>query len=378
MTELADPGILLKVISFILVLGVLVFVHEFGHYIVGRLFRTRVDVFSIGFGRELFGWNDKAGTRWKVCALPLGGYVKFHGDANAASMPADTSAASQAERAGMLACKPLWQRALIVFAGPGINFLFAILIFAGLFMTIGQAFTPARVTAVLPDSPAALAGVQTGDLVTRVDGQSVTRFEELARKITINPGTPVQLTVQRDGQDVTLFVTPDVVEQTDRFGNVYSVGRLGVMGDEQQVVQRGLFSALYHGTTQTFALTGTMLTGLGQIITGQRSVKEMGGPLKIAEYSGQSASLGLIALITFVALISINLGLVNLFPIPMLDGGHLFLYAIEAVFRRPLPPRVQEWAFMAGFAVVVSFMLFVTANDLASYGVWDKLAGLFS
>lgn len=379
MVELPQPGLFFTIAIFLVVLGVLVFIHEWGHYIAGRIFKTRIDTFSIGFGRELFGWTDKAGTRWKLSALPFGGYVKFAGDANGASMPSPEAIAAMTpeERAGTFALKPVWQRAIIVAAGPLVNFLFAIVIFAGFFMTIGQQYTPARVSDVLPESPAAVAGFEPGDLILSVDGSRVHTFEEVRDRIRLFAGNgSLQVVVDRNGVKRELTVYPQRVEDKDPFGNVYVRGQVGLLGGMPELVRRGPIEAFYYATGATMDLTVMMAKGLGEIIMGDRSVKELGGPVKIAQVSGQHASLGLLTLISFMALISLNLGFVNLLPVPMLDGGHLFLYAIEAVRGRPVSQKVQEWAFLTGFMLVVSLMIFLTWNDLASFGLWDRLSGL--
>ncbi|MEX6723939.1 RIP metalloprotease RseP [Parapedomonas caeni] len=380
MVHLPQPGLPFTLLTFLAVLGVLVFIHEWGHYFAGRLFKVRIETFSIGFGRELFGWTDKRGCRWKISALPFGGYVKFYGDSNAASMPSAEAIASMTpeERAGAFPLKPLWQRAIIVAAGPAINFLFAILIFAGFFMTIGQQFTPARVEAVMAGSPAEKAGFMAGDLITRINGDAVSRFEDVAHEVAIYAGRTLVFEVERTGRPVTLTVVPEQVTDQDEFGNAYQRGRIGLQGSMPELVRRGPVEAFYYAGQATVDLVKMMASTLGEIVTGDRSVKELGGPVKIAQYSAQSAALGVLSLISFMALVSLNLGFVNLLPVPMLDGGHLFLYAIEAVRGRPVSQRVQEWAFLAGFALVISLMLFLTWNDLGSYGIWDRLSGALS
>lgn len=379
MVELPQPGLLYTIAIFLVVLGILVFIHEWGHYIAGRIFRTRIDSFSIGFGRELFGWTDKAGTRWRISVLPFGGYVKFAGDANGASLPSPEAIArmSPEERKSIFALKPVWQRAIIVAAGPLVNFLFAIVIFAGFFMTIGQQFTPARVADVMPDSPAAVAGFMPGDLILSVNGGRIDSFEEVRDMVRLHSGRgALRMEVERNGVVRELVVQPERIEDRDPFGNVYVRGQIGLLGGMPELVRRGPIEAFYYATGATIDLTVMMAKGLKEIVTGDRSVKELGGPVKIAQVSGQHASLGLLALISFMALISLNLGFVNLLPVPMLDGGHLFLYAIEAVRGRPVSQKVQEWAFIAGFTLVVSLMVFLTWNDLASFGLWDRLSGL--
>lgn len=377
MEPLAAPGFLYTVGVFAVVIGVLVFVHEFGHYGMARLFRIKVDTFAVGFGKEVLGWTDRNGTRWKLGWVPLGGYAKFAGDMNAASQPdPELAALPEAEKAELFQFRPIWQRALVVAAGPMINFAFAILIFAGFFMTFGQQVTAPVIGALVDDMPAASAGLQPGDRIIAVDDRRITRFEQVARLVAINPGEPVTITVERNGAPLDKTVTPKLLQEQDRFGNSYYRGALGIYsGPEIEVISHGPVSAIGAGIVETWATTRMMWDTLVQVVTGRRSVEELGGPIKIAQFSGQSAALGLAALISFMALISINLGFINLLPIPMLDGGHLFLYAIEAVRRRPLEPRVQEWAFMSGFALIMSLMLFLTWNDVASLSVWDRFGG---
>lgn len=372
-----ESGLLITAIAFLALLTPLVFIHELGHFLAARWCGVRVEVFSIGFGRKLFGWRDSQGTQWRISAIPLGGYVRFFGDANAASMPSGESGGmTAAERAVAFPFQPLWQRAVIVSAGPLANFLFAILVFACLFMTLGQMVTPARVSAVLPESPAARAGIQVGDVVTAVNGARVSSFEDLQLAISQRPDEQVLVTIERGPDVKVLTVTPARLTEKDRFGNTYVRGQLGLAARERAVVERGPVDALYHAAVHTWKLTGAMLKGVGDIILGKRSIDELGGPVRIADMANESVTMGWIAFIGFMALISINLGLVNLFPIPMLDGGHLLLYAIEAVRRRPVSQRVQEWAFMAGFVFLMSFFAVVTLNDLGNYGLWSRLSGL--
>jgi len=376
METLAQPGILFTLAAFALVIGVLVFVHEYGHYGMARLFGIKVDTFAVGFGREIAGWTDRRGTRWKLGWLPLGGYAKFAGDMNAASQPDPAlEALPDAEKAELFQFRPLWQRALVVAAGPGINFLFAILLFAVFFMTYGHQYTPPVAGEVRAGTPAAEAGIRSGDRFVSLDGQGVARFEDMIRIISINPGQPVELLIERDGDRIEKTVTPKIIREEDRFGNSYTRGILGISSGQAVVERRGPVSAVRHAVVETWNTVRMMADTLAQIITGRRAIDELGGPIKIAQFSGQSASLGLPSLIGFIALISINLGFMNLLPIPMLDGGHLFLYALEGIRRRPLNPRVQEWAFMSGFALLMSLMLFLTWNDLASFGLFDQLAG---
>jgi regulator of sigma E protease len=377
METLASPGLFFTLAAFALVIGVLVFVHEFGHYGMARIFGIKVEVFAVGFGREIVGWTDKRGTRWKLGWLPLGGYAKFAGDANAASQPGnpeDDLKWAPEERANLFHNRPLWQRSLVVLAGPAINFLFAIAIFAVFFMSYGHQITPPVAGSVVAESPAAAAGMQAGDRILSIDGQEVARFEDVSRIIAINPGTMVEAVIERDGQEKTLAIKPRIVTEVDRFGNSYQRGQLGLTSGERVIVHHGPLGAVRWAIIETWGAVRMMWDTTAQVVTGRRAIADLGGPVKIAQFSGQSASLGLPALIAFIALISINLGFINLLPIPMLDGGHLFLYALEGVRRRPLNPKLQEWAFMSGFALLMSLMLVLTWHDLQSVGLWDRLA----
>jgi len=374
---LNNPGVLWTVASFLLVIGPLIFVHELGHYFVGRWFGVKADAFSIGFGREIAGWTDKRGTRWKVGWLPLGGYVKFAGDMNAAgqaspewlSLPAE-------ERALTFQAKPVWQRFLIVAAGPVTNFLAAILIFTGFNMAYGVPQTPAVVGAVEPGSGAAEAGLRAGDRIVRIDGNRIDRFEDIAPIVVLKTGGPLSLELVRGGQALQVSARPRQRVERDRFGNEFSRTALGIYQGNQVLAPVSPLGAAAASVRQCWVVVATTVEGLGQIITGRRSAKELGGPLKIAKFSGEQASMGLLAFLWFLAVISINLGFINLLPIPMLDGGHLFFYGIEAVRRKPLRPEAQEWAFRTGLAALLALMIFVTFNDLASFGLWSKLGGL--
>jgi regulator of sigma E protease len=262
----------------------------------------------------------------------------------------------------------------VVLAGPAINFLFAIAIFAVFFMTYGHQITPPIASSVVVGSPAAAAGMQAGDRIVALDGQKVTRFEDVSRAVAINTGTVIETVVERDGVEKSLEISPRIITEVDRFGNSYQRGQLGITSTERVIVHHGPLGALRWAVIETWGAVRMMWDTTVQVVTGRRGLADMGGPVKIAQFSGQSASLGLPALIAFIALISINLGFINLLPIPMLDGGHLFLYALEGVRRRPLNPKVQEWAFMSGFALLMSLMLVLTWYDLQSVGIWERLA----
>jgi regulator of sigma E protease len=372
-----NPGFLLTILAFVAVIGPLVFVHELGHYLVGRWCGVKAEAFSIGFGPEIAAWVDKRGTRWRLAALPLGGYVRFKGDMNAASQtdPKWLEMSVQ-DRAESFPAKPLWQRAAIVAAGPAINFLFAILILAAFAFLHGESRTPAVAGSVQPGSAAAAAGIKVGDRIVSFNGRTMTTYTDMVMYTRIRPGEPVGVVVDRGGREFTVQAKIGVAMDDDGFGEKFRVGRLGIGPGEPVIEQVGLLRAPVVAIERTGQIIRTMVETLGQVIGGDRSVKELGGPLKIAQVSGQAATLGLESFIFFIALISINLGFINLLPIPMLDGGHLLFYGVEAVQRRPVSPQVQDWAYRSGLALLMTVMLLVTFNDLSSFGLWERLSGL--
>ncbi|MBO9711921.1 RIP metalloprotease [Sphingomonas sp.] len=372
-----SPGLFLTILAFALVIGPLVFVHELGHYLAGRLFGVKADEFSIGFGREVAGITDKRGTRWKFAWLPLGGYVKFAGDMNPAGQPsAEWMALPAEERAKTFQAKPLWQRAIIVAAGPVTNFLVAILILAGFAFAYGINGTPSMVGKIEPGSGAAAAGLKPGDQITALGGRGVETYGDMVRFTQLRPGETVTVDLVRGGAPMQLQATIGTRVERDNFGNVYKIGQLGIHASRPVLRQVSLIEAPLVGLRQTGEIVRMTIDGLGQILTGRRSVSELGGPLKIAQVSGQSLAMGPEQFVFLIALISINLGFINLLPVPVLDGGHLLFYAIEAVRRRPVEPQVMEWAFRGGLAAILALMLFVTLNDLGAFGVWKNLAGL--
>ncbi len=371
------PGLWFTILSFLLVIGPLVFIHELGHYFVGRWFGVQAEAFSIGFGREVLGWTDRRGTRWKVGWMPLGGYVRFKGDMNPASQSSpDWLRLPPEERNQTFQSKAVWQRFLIVLAGPATNFLFAIIVYMGVFASYGQPSTQPLVTGVTAGSAAASVGMRQGDLIRSVNGDEMASFEELAGYVAVRPETPMRLVVERAGQPVTLDLVSSAVTEKDPFGNEARLGRLGVYGAQQRTFRElSLLELPVAAISATASTVRTMVVTLGQLVTGKRSVKEMGGPLKIAQYSGQQASLGWFNFLMFMTLISINLGFINLLPIPMLDGGHLLFYAVEGVRRKPVSARAQDLAFRTGLAALLVIMMFVTFNDLASFGLFGSVSG---
>ena len=366
-------------LGFLVVLTVLVFVHELGHYLIARRNGVRVEVFSIGFGPELFGWTDRAGTRWKISAVPLGGYVKMFGDADPASMPsADVREMTPEERAVAFHHKRLPQRAAVVAAGPAMNFVFAIVALAVLFATVGQPSTPPQVGTVQAGSAAETSGVQPGDTIVSIDGQPITRFEDVQRIVRLDPGEPLSVVVKRGDKDLTLAVTPKLSEVTDRFGNKHQYGLLGIVGQGEQFVRYDPFSAVVHAVGATGETISVTLQGVWQMIVGARGTEDLGGPLRIAQISGEISTIGPAALLDLMAVLSINLGLITLCPIPVLDGGHLLFYAAEALRGRPLGQRAQEYGFRFGLALVLTLMVFATWNDLVHLRVVEFLKALIT
>lgn len=367
-------------VPFLFVLTIVVFFHELGHFSVARWFGVKVDVFSIGFGREIFGWHDKHGTRWKVSWIPLGGYVKFAGDENAASVPdrEKLDAIPEDQKADLFHFKPLHQRAAVVVAGPIANFILAVVIFACVFMFAGRQVSTPLVGGVVEGSPAAAAGFLVGDRIASIDGKRVDSFEDIQRYVSTTMST-MTFGVERDGALLTLTATPQVNEITDHFGNVHRVPQLGIQrGGTTEVVRSNPVAAVWQGVTQTAFVVEQTFAYIGRMITGRESADQLRGPLGIAETSGQIATFGIVALLMLTGLLSVSIGLLNLFPVPMLDGGHLLYYAVEAVRGRPLGEEAQEYGFRIGLALVMTLMIFATWNDLSRLQVFSFLGGLFS
>jgi regulator of sigma E protease len=359
-------------IAFVCALGPLVFFHELGHYSVARLFKVPAEVFSIGFGRELVGWTDRQGTRWKVAWLPLGGYVKFVGDMGPASTPAPEDAIPEELRDCAFQFQPVWQRFLIVLAGPLANFLLAILIFAAFFMFIGAPTTNV-VGSVRPDTPAARAGVQPGDRILSVAGRETPTFADLFNATAVRPGETVIVEVQRGSatRDLQVTLATDVLK--DSYGQEMKRGLFGIGPSARELRPMTVMEAVPEAVEQTYRLTGAIIDGIVQIVRGRISASQIGGPIRIAQVAGESATAGPLQFAQLLALLSINLGFINLLPVPMLDGGHLFFYAIEAVRRRPLSAQALDWAFRGGLALILALLVFATFNDL---GFWTQLERL--
>jgi len=356
-------------IPFLIVLGVLVFFHELGHYLAARWRGVHVEAFSIGFGRALASWKDKHGTVWKLCWIPLGGYVKLHGQERPEDVGADVRAAWLPGRT--FHEKSVGSRAIVVAAGPVANFLLAAVLFAGLFATAGQPLVLPEIGDVLADSPAARGGLLTGDRVNSIDGQPVTRFEDIQRMIAEHPSQPMHLEITRAGAAMAI----DVVTGSRQSGG-HSIGSLGVAAHTVQYNRLPVGSAIVTGVTHTWDVLAQTVGGLWQIITGRTGAEALGGPLGIAKLSGQAAEQGPASLIDFIAVLSVNLGLINLFPIPVLDGGHLLFYLAEALRGRPLPQRAVEYGFRAGLALLAGLFVFATWNDLSHLGLVRWVQGL--
>ncbi len=359
-------------VPFILVISLLVFVHEMGHYLVGRWCGIRSTAFSVGFGPELIGFTDKHGTRWKISAVPLGGYVKFFGDEDVSSKPDSDglSGLTLEERAQTLAGAKLWKRAATVAAGPIANFILAILIFMVLFTVYGRMISDPVVSEVRPDSAAQTAGILPGDRLIAIDGEKMQTFEDVRRYVSIRPGTQINVTVERDGRDLSLPMVPTRTETTDQFGNKIELGIIGITTDQTRGNFRHVSYTPLEALVEGVRETGHVITGtfnyIGNLVTGRMNADQLGGPVRVAQASGQVATLGFGALIQLAAVLSISIGLLNLMPVPILDGGHLVFYAIEAVRGRPVGSGAQEVAFRIGLAMIFSLMVFATWNDISS------------
>jgi regulator of sigma E protease len=363
-------GVAGYVIPFLIVLTIVVFFHELGHFLVARWCGVRVLVFSVGFGPELLGFTDRYGTRWKISAIPLGGYVKFFGDENAASVPDGAAVASMntQERQASFFHQSVGRRSAIVAAGPIANFILAIVIFAAIFTLYGKQTTTARIDTVQPDSPAAAAGLLPGDVVLAINGRPVDSFSEMQRIVSAAAGRALEFRIDRGGAPVTIMATPALRQGKDGFGNSYCHAILGVSRsmspDDVKTVPINPLSAVWLGVTETWFVIDRTFSYLSGVIVGRECADQLGGPIRIAQISGQVATISATALFHLTAVLSVSIGLLNLFPVPLLDGGHLLFYGIEAARGRPLSERTQEIGFRIGLALVVMLMIFATFNDI--------------
>jgi regulator of sigma E protease len=356
---------------------VVVFIHEYGHYYFAKRYGVGITDFSIGFGREIFGWNDKSGTRWKVCWIPLGGYVKFFGDRNVFSQAEQQEIInkySEDDRQKLFILKPLYQRSLIVAAGPLANFILAILIFTMINMFVGKDMTPALVDEVQKDSPAFVAGMKKNDKIIYIDKKKVESILEVSTFINISTSETIEFVVLRNDQKISLLVKPNLVDGKDSLGNSVKKRMIGIklspFNNEYKKQPLGPSKAIYYSVKEVWFVTTTSLNYLGKMITGSADSSQLGGPIRIAKITGQVAEYGIIPFLSIMAYISISLGLINLFPIPMLDGGHLMFYLIEKILGRPLSQKVQEGFFRIGLFLLFSLMFFVTFNDLKDLGLF--------
>lgn len=354
------------VLSFVVVLSVIVFIHEFGHYLVARLCGVRIEAFSIGFGKEVFGFNDSHGTRWKFSLVPMGGYVKMFGDETEASTPdaKKLEEMSEADKAVSFHYKSLPRKAAIVVAGPMANFILTISIFTYSIFTNGLATTEPIIGEIMPNTPAATAGLQPGDRVLSVDGQEIEHFSDIPRIILTNTGKEVTLVLKRGEESLTVPITPELREETDPLGNKIKRPLLGFVSQKLTYHDMGFFPAIGEAVKRTWDISIMTFEYMGQLITGERGTDELKGPVGIAQLSGQATDKGMDTVLWFIAMLSANLGLINLFPIPPLDGGHLLYYVVEGARGRPMAEKFQEWGFRAGFALIITLMIFVTYNDI--------------
>ena len=366
-----------SILPFIVLILVVVFIHEYGHYYFAKKYGVKVTDFSIGFGKELFGWNDKLGTRWKICWIPLGGYVKFFGDRNVFSQSDQEEIIkkySEEERKKLFILKPLYQRSLIVAAGPIANFILAIVIFLFIYMFVGKDFTPAVINEVQKDSPAEVAGLMKNDVILEIDGTEVKSILDVSKLITMSTSDFIDFKVSRYDQDVLLKVKPNIVETEDNLGNKINKRMIGIMlgpyNNKVNHVKLGPAKALYYSLNEVYFVTISSLKYLGSILTGSGDSSQLGGPIRIAKITGQVAQFGIVPFLSIMAYISISLGLINLFPIPLLDGGHLMFYGFEKILGRPLSQKTQEGFFRIGMFLLIFLMFFATYNDLKDLGLF--------
>jgi len=351
------------VVAYVSALIVIVFVHEMGHFLVGRWCGVRIDAFSIGFGPELWGFVDKKGTRWKLCAIPLGGYVKFEGDANAASMPDHKAVYSPTSLPGA----KLYRRALIVVAGPIANFILSIAIFAAAFGFVGVPISQPRVGEIVVGGAAEAAGLKAGDLITSIDGKPMAAFSDLQDAMILHAEEPATLHVDRGGSQLEFQLTPKITEIDDGLGGKARMAQIGIRSDGKYVLQRATpVEAVAKGVERTWFICNMTLRFVGKMFTGQESLSQLHGPVGVAKAAGDTALMGVWPFVFFIGLISVSIGLINLFPIPMLDGGHLLFYLIEAVLGRPVSPQTQEWGFRIGLSALLVLMVVVSTKDVFS------------
>ena len=365
------------IIPFIILIMIVVFIHEYGHYYVAKKYGVGVTDFSIGFGKEIFGWNDKSGTRWKICWIPLGGYVKFFGDRNVFSQSEQKEIINKyndEDRKKLFILKPLYQRSLIVAAGPLANFVLALVIFTMIYMFVGKDMTPAIIDEVAQDSPAFIAGMKKNDKILYIDNKKVESILEVSTFINTSTEEIIEFIVQRNDQELSLKVQPKLMDGKDSLGNAVKKRMIGIklssLNDNYNKKTLGPSKAIYYSFKEVWFVTSTSLNYIGKMFTGSADTSQLGGPIRIAKITGQVAEYGIIPFISIMAYISISLGLINLFPIPMLDGGHLMFYLIEKILGQPLNQKIQEGFFRIGLFLLFSMMFFATFNDLKDLGLF--------
>jgi len=365
------------ILPFIALILVVVFIHEYGHYYFAKKYGVGITDFSIGFGKEIFGWNDKSGTRWTICWVALGGYVKFFGDRNVFSQADQEKIIkkyNENDREKLFVLKPLYQRVLIVFGGPLANFLLAIFIFFSIYTFVGKDFTPAVINEVQQDSPAMIGGLKQNDIILEIDDNEVKSIMDVSKYITMSTADIIDFKVKRSYDELLLKIKPDIVPSEDSLGNKMNkrmVGiKLGAYNNEINHIKLGPVKAFYHAAHEVYYVSVSSLKYLGGMIVGKADTSQLGGPIRIAKISGQVAEFGILAFISMMAYISISLGLINLFPIPLLDGGHLMFYAFEKILGRPLSQKTQEGFFRIGMFLLISIMFFTTFNDLKDLGLF--------
>ena len=367
------------ILPFLIILTVLVFVHEMGHYLVARKNGVKVEVFSIGFGSELFGWTDRLGTRWKICAVPLGGYVKMFGDGDISSSTIlEDSNESFEGKENAFHHKSLGARAAIVLAGPVANFLFAIILLAGLYSIVGQRYAPPIIDKITTGSSADIAGLVIGDEILQVNEKNIKRFDELQRIVRPNPGKELKFLIRRDNEILLKTVIPQLVEGKDASGSKIVYGLLGVVCEQTTFIRHNPLNSFGLAIEETWVIVSQTLIHVTEMIRGERTTEELGGPIRIAKLSGAVADAGLTSSIWFMAVLSINLGLINLFPVPVLDGGHLFFYLLEFIRGKPLEAKMQGIASYVGLVLVISLMIFVTWNDLVQLNITNFIISVFN
>ena len=358
--------ILHNLFSFVAIISVIVFIHEFGHFILARWCGVKIEEFAIGFGKKIFGFRDKKGTEWKFCILPFGGYVKMYGDKNGASIPDIEliKKMSAHERKISFLGKNVYQRIAIVGAGPVANFILAIFIFTGLFKINGIAQIEPVVSEIVENSASFEAGIKKGDRILKIDNVEIEDFQKMRNLVVTGLEKDLNFKIQRNGEELNIIISPKIISQKDMFGDEIKIRSIGLIAENVIKKELSLIESFAEANKETFDISKSILKTLGQLITGQRSVKELGGPVKIAKYSGKTVEQGLVVVAWFMAMISINLGVMNLLPIPVLDGGHLFYYFFEAIKGKPLSQKVQTYGYNFGLALVLSLMVFTTLNDI--------------